>query len=363
MSKQKRDESQESDLDNFIDSMKKSLKAKDEDRVETFMSTGCTILDYLIANRRNGGIPAGRITEIAGEESSGKTLIASHVLANTQKIGGIPVYIDTEHAAQKTFMERVGVNWDKVLRPKPSTIEEVFDTIESIVAQAREKFDNTKPLTIVWDSIAATPPKAEIEGDYDPNSLMGVAAKAMSKGMRKLTEVVDYGNVTLLFLNQLRFKMNLENKYADPWVTPYGKAVPFHASTRIRLNSFSKIKEDESISSSEVVGIWTRAEIKKSRLSPPMRRAEFPIMFSHGIDDAMSIYRYLHEHKGLIEKAQGKTKITLDGKDYAFPHDQWREFLKENRLAVDDLLEKLLVVNYDPNDEEGATKDKESELE
>ncbi len=351
MSRQKKEESQNmSDLDSFIDSMKKSLKAKEEDRVETFMSTGCTILDYLIANRRNGGIPAGRITEIAGEESSGKTLIASHILANTQKMGGIPVYIDTEHAAQKMFMERVGVDWDRVLRPKPTTIEEVFDTIETIVAQAREKFDNTKPLTIVWDSIAATPAKAEIEGDYDPNSLMGTAAKAMSKGMRKLTEVVDYGNVTLLFLNQLRFKMNLENKYADPWITPYGKAVPFHASTRVRLNSFTKIRADEDVASSDVVGIWTRAEIKKSRLSPPLRRAEFPIMFSHGIDDEMSIYRYLHEHKGVIEKSQGKTKLTLAGKDYSFPHDQWKAFVKENRAAVEDLLEKLLVVSYDPGD-------------
>ncbi len=348
MSKKKLEESGGDDLDNFIKSMQKSLKSKNEDKVESFISTGSTILDYHIANRRNGGIPQGRLTEIAGEESSGKTLIAAHVLANTQKMGGIPVYIDTEHSAQAKFMRRMGLDWDKVLKPNPTTIEETFDTIENIVIQARE-YNEEKPLTIVWDSLAATPPKAEIEGDYDPQSLMGVAAKTMSKGMRKLTELVDYGKVTLLFLNQLRYKMNLENKYADPWVTPYGKAVPYHASVRVRLNSFTKVKASDE-PGAEVIGIWCRSHIKKSKIGPPERKAEFPILFANGIDDATSIYDYLHA-QSLIVKERGKSILTLAGKEHEFSHNEWRTFFKENRTAVEDLLEKKLVIPFDVPEE------------
>ncbi len=359
MSRKKTEESN-SDLDNFILSMQKSLKAKDDEPVESFISTGSTLLDYTIANRRNGGIPVGRLTEISGEESSGKTLIAAHILANTQKLGGIAVYIDTEHSAQAKFMRRLGLDWDRVIKPKPTTIEETFKTMEEVIIQARE-YNEDKPLTIVWDSIAATPPLAEIEGNYDPNSLMGVAAKAMSKGMRKLTEAVDYCKVTMVFLNQLRYKMQLEHKYADPWVTPYGKAVPFHASIRVRLNSFTKVKASED-KDAEVIGIWTRAHIKKSKIGPPERKAEFPILFASGIDDAGSIYDYLHT-QSLLSKEKGKSTLTLNGKEHTFPHEDWGTFFKEHNKEVGDLLEKLLVIDYDKNEQPVGEEKEDSDTE
>jgi len=358
MPKKKKEVAPAGDLEDFIKSMSKTLRTKDEEKVDSFISTGSTLLDYAIANRRNGGIPIARLTEIAGEESSGKTLIATHVLANTQKMGGIAVYIDTEHSAQKEFMQRIGVDWDMLLKPKPTTIEETFDTIEQIVIHAREKFDISKPLTIVWDSIAATPPRAEIEGDYDPNSLMGVPAKTMSKGMRKLVEMIDYGKVTLLFLNQLRYRLNLENKYADPWITPYGKAVPFHASVRVRLNSFTKVKDEKD--EKTIIGVWCRAHIKKSKISPPERKIEFPIMFDRGVDDAASIYKYLHEECGLIEKSAGNSKLFLGGAEKVFPHSEWRNFFKQNKQAIDSLLEQRIVAKYEPYDDDSDSEEESS---
>jgi recombination protein RecA len=355
MSRKKKEGEMEStstaDLDKFLHSLSKEVKSKEEEPVKEFISTGSTLLDYAIANQRNGGIPTCRLTELNGEESSGKSLIAMHVLANTQKKGGIGVYIDTEHSIETNFARRIGVDWDRLIKPNPETIEETFEVIEKIIIMARETFpDKEKPVTIVWDSVASTPPKAEIEGTYDANSRMGVGAKAVSLGMRKLTSTIDKGFVTLLFLNQLRFKMNVMNPYMDPFITPYGKAIPHHASIRIRLASGAKIKD--SVDPKVIHGIECRAKTIKSKISPPLREAEFPIMFSNGIDDEQSIYNYLHS-VGQIQKARGTSEITFsNGVVSEFKHTDWRDFAAKNRDAVNELLDKLLIRDYDKKSQE-----------
>src|SRR3990167_3391647 len=159
----------------------------------SFISTGSTILDYKISNRRNGGVPVGRITEITGLEGTGKSLIVSHVISNAQKMGAVIAYGETEMAENSVFMQRVGVDTKKLVTWHPKTLESFFTGAEQTIIKAREKFPNKeRPVIVILDSIAATPTEVEIEGSYDPNGRPGLMAKAMSLGLKKLTQVVGH---------------------------------------------------------------------------------------------------------------------------------------------------------------------------
>ncbi len=327
--------------------------------VKEFISTGSTVLDYLIANRRDGGVPVGKITEIVGEEATGKSLMAAHIIANTQKKGGIAIYIDTENAANSDFMKRIGVDIAKLVYLQPGTIEECFEAVEKTITMARAK-DTKCPVTVIWDSIAGTPPKAEIEGDYDPNSRIGLMAKALAKGMRKITGMVGREKVTLVFTNQLKVKIGV--MYGDPMTTPGGKAIPYHASVRVRLTRSKEIKEEKT---KEVYGVRTLAKVFKSRLGPPMRKCEFNVMYRDGIDDPCSIHDTLHA-RGIITKAGGWDKIIgPDGHECKFRSDDWAELVKGPGWAdhIQNVLELALVVKFDDTDIPDAGIDTESVLE
>ncbi len=326
--------------------------------VRSFISTGSTLLDYIISNRRDGGVPCGKLTEIQGEESSGKSLLCAHIIANTQKKGGIAVYLDTENASNPDFMRRIGVDLSSLIYVQPGTIEKAFETIEAIVKTFRAK--NSKvPITILWDSVGNTPPQAEIEGDYDPNSRMGLGAKAMAKGLRKITDLIGKEQITLVFTNPLKYAMG-GNGYGDPFITPYGKAVPYHSSARVRLTSSTKLKDKANV----VYGIVTNGRIIKTRLGPGHRSLKFDIHFDHGIDDEASWYLVLHE-AGMINKPgngwcyisdipSGKVedKGVDAGKDRGiqFRETAFGQLCRENpavRAWALDTLEKLLVVKYE----------------
>jgi recombination protein RecA len=273
--------------------------------VKEWISTDSTLLDYAISNRRDGGIPVGKISEISGEEASGKSLLCAHLCKNVQKKGGIVAYLDTENAMHPEFASQLGVDLSKMIYVQPGTIEEVGETIEKIILMVRQKAKD-KLVLIVWDSIAGTPPQAEIEGTFDPNERMGVTAKAMSKMMRKLTQTVGTERIALVFTNQLRYSFA---KYGDPFITPGGKAVPFFASVRIRLQRRGAEKEGADketgdLGKGDVVGVNTTAKVVKNRLGPPHRKCNFFISFAHGIEDIPSWFEKLHE-TGFIEKANG----------------------------------------------------------
>lgn len=311
--------------------------------VKDFISTGSTLLDYIISNRPNGGIPVGKLTEIVGEEASGKSLLCAHIIANTQKKGGIAIYLDTESAANPDFMKRLGVDISKLVYLQPGSIEECYEAIEKTMVMARAK-NTTCPITIIWDSTAASPPKAELEGDYDPNSRIGLAAKAHAKGMRKLTLNVAFDKVTLVFTNHLKVKIGV--MFGDPMTTSGGKAIPYHASVRIRLTKSTELKDEKN--DKEVFGIHTYAKVFKNRLGPPMRKCAFDILFAHGVDDASSVREYLWE-RGIITKAAGWLKMDVNGQERKFRSTDWSQMLKEPEFKkhVDGLLEKLCVVSYD----------------
>ena len=230
--KEKIVEQVDSDITSFADDLIKSLNKEFSQRVaynlsvdeaptivKRWVSTGCTQLDYIIANRKNGGLPEGRIIEIFGPPSNGKSHIALQVCKSTQKMGGIVVYIDTENATSIENLASMGIDVSKrFVYVESSCTEEVFSIIESTIIKAKQ-LKKDVPITVVWDSIAATSPKAEIEGDYDQQTV-GLQARVLSKGFRKITGVIGDNNVTLLCLNQTRLKIGV--MHGDPTcVDPY----------------------------------------------------------------------------------------------------------------------------------------------
>lgn len=328
--------------------------------VRDFISTGSTLLDFIISNRRDGGVPCGKLTEIQGEESSGKSLLCAHIIANTQKKGGIAVYLDTENAANPDFMRRIGVDLDKLIYVQPGTIEKTFETIENIIKTLRAK-SATIPVTILWDSVGNTPPQAEIEGDYDPNSRMGLGAKAMAKGLRMITDTIGKEQITMVFTQPLKFAMG-GSPYADPFITPYGKALPYHASVRVRLTSSTKLKDKDN----SVYGLKTNGRIIKSRLGPGHRSVKFEVHFDHGVDDEGSWFEFLHE-AGMIEKRNGWCYIDVHEDKRQWPADSWKlspkgrmelqfreagfgEMVRDNPLLREwclEAIEAFLVVKYE----------------
>jgi len=331
----------DSDLDNPTD-------------VKEWISTGNTLLDYCIANKAGGGVPVGKLTEVVGEEASGKSLLCTHLAAECQKKGGIVAYIDTENAMTPEFAKAIGVDLKKMIYLQPGTVEEVEAAILKMILMTRQKAPNQLVL-IVWDSIAGTPTKCEIEGELDLNMNQQLEkAKVLSKMMRRVTGILGKERIALVFTNQLKVKIG--TMYGDPLTTPGGKAVPYHASVRIRMNRRGTEKEDETIT-----GVNTAAKLIKNRLGPPLRKCHFFISFAHGIEDVESWFEYMHE-KGVIEKKNGWCYTpTYEGeKEFKFREAQWTSTVNGNPKFKNFILgelDKNLIVKY------GGTPEPESLME
>ena len=261
--------------------------------VTDWISTGSTLLDLAISNKPHGGFAAGRIAEINGLESSGKSLIGAHALATTQRKDGLAVYIDTESSVSSEFLQAIGINTDSMLYVHLETVEDVFDTIETIVTKIRES-NKDKLVTILVDSLAAASTKVEMDADFDKDGWATAKAIIISKAMRKITNLIARQRVCLIFTNQLRQKLGV--MFGDPWTTSGGKALPFHASTRIRLKNKGQIKDSKK----NVIGMTILAQVIKNRLGPPLRKAEFPLYFESGVDDAGSWLQVMKDH-GIVK--------------------------------------------------------------
>ncbi len=256
----------------------------DEDspsNVSEWVSSGCSMLDLAISNRPYGGFPVGRITEITGLEASGKSLLAAHTLAETQKKGGLAVYIDTESATSAEFLTAIGVDLKTMLYVPLETIEEIFETIETIVEGVR-KSDKDRLVTIVVDSIMGASTKIEMSAEYDKDGYATSKSIILSKAMRKVTNWIARERICLIFTNQLRTKLGVS--FGDQWTTAGGKAIPFHASVRLRLKNTGMIKAKVN-GVEQVVGSKTNVQVVKNRMGPPHRKVDYEIYYDSGIDN------------------------------------------------------------------------------
>ena len=238
------------------------------------------------------------ITEITGLEASGKSLLAAHTLAETQKKGGLAVYIDTESATSAEFLTAIGVDLKSMLYVPLETIEEIFETIETIVENVR-KSDKDRLVTIVVDSVMGASTKQEMSMEYDKDGYATSKSIILSKAMRKVTNWIARERICLIFTNQLRTKIGF--MFGDPWTTSGGKAIPFHSSVRLRLKNMGQIKAKVR-GQEQVVGIKTRVTVVKNRMGPPLRSIDYEIYFDSGIDNYGGWLKVMKDFK-LVKQA------------------------------------------------------------
>ena len=320
--------------------------------ISGFISSGSVILDTIMTNNqwpeKNGGYPIGRLIDITGNESTGKSLLANHALIETQRVGGIPVLIDEEGTTSigllklmglKVGEEAVKAGLEKLVLIQTGTVEGVFETIEKIIIKSRE-ISKSKPITIVWDSVAATSSKDEIEQGYEQEGYGTFKAKAISKGMRKLTPFISKLNVCLIFTNQLRQNIS-KFGHGDKFVAPGGKAIPFHASIRLRLEKIENIKAG-SDKNDPTIGIIVKVTTRKNKVAPFNRTCLLNIYFNQGINDEESWLDDLVDKKIIEKPTKQKYSFKMpDRKPFEFKKSEWFKILKED--AVYDYVKKQVI--------------------
>ena len=287
--------------------------------IET-IPTGCLALDLALGI---GGIPRGRMIEIYGPESSGKTTVALHAVAQAQAAGGIAAFVDAEHALDPVYAKKLGVKLDELYVSQPDTGEQALDIVDSLVRSSAVDI-------IVVDSVAALTPKAEIEGDMG-DSHVGLQARLMSQALRKLTAIVNKSKTCVVFINQLREKVGV--MFGSPEVTPGGKALKFYASVRIDVRKTDILKDSEG-----AAGNRTRAKVVKNKLAPPFRQAEFDIMYGEGISQEGCLIDLGVQYD--VIKKSGAWFSYNDNK-VANGREKMRQFLKDNPELSAEIEEKI----------------------
>ncbi len=271
--------------------------------------SGCLALDLALGI---GGFPRGRMIEIYGPESSGKTTVALHAVAEAQKRGGIAAFVDAEHALDPVYAKKLGVDLDELYVSQPDTGEQALDIVDALVRSSAVDI-------IVVDSVAALTPKAEIEGDMG-DSHVGAQARLMSQALRKLTAIVNKSKTCVIFINQLREKVGV--MFGNPEVTPGGKALKFYASVRIDVRKIDTLKDSEG-----AAGNRTRAKVVKNKLAPPFRQAEFDIMYGEGVSQEGCIID-LGVQYDIIKKSGAW--FSYQENKLANGREKMRQFLKDN---------------------------------
>ena len=306
--------------------------------VDGWISTGCAMLDVAVSNRPYGGLPVGRITEITGLEQSGKSLVSAHLLAETQKQGGVAVLIDTETAVSRDFLEAIGVDVSKLLYVSADSVEQIFDFTETIIEKVRET-SKDKIVTIVVDSVAAASTTNELAADYKKDGYATDKAIIISKAMRKITNMIGRQKISLVFTNQLRQKMNA--MFGDPWTTSGGKALAFHASVRLRLKNMGQIKMKQG-GQDRTVGMKVRCQVVKNRMGPPLRAADFEIFFDRGIDNYGSWLKVMKENNLVKQAGAWYTYVdTETGEEIKFQSKDFIEMMGEKEELREQIYKKI----------------------
>jgi len=303
-------------------SIMKMGKDAEKVRVET-IPTGAINLDAAIGV---GGIPRGRITEIYGPESSGKTTLCLHVVANAQRQGGVAAFIDAEHALDTEYARKLGVDVDNLLISQPDTGEQALEICEILVRSGAVDI-------VVVDSVAALVPKAEIEGDMG-DSHVGLQARLMSQALRKLTGAIARSKTSVIFINQLREKIGV--MFGNPETTTGGKALKFYASLRLDIRRIGPVKEKD-----DVVGSHVRVKVVKNKVAPPFKQAEFDIMYAEGISHT-SLLVDIGAESGIIEKSGAW--YSYKGQKIGQGRENAKLFLKDNAAIMAEVEAQVKVV-------------------
>ncbi len=270
-----------------------------------------------------GGYPRGRVVEIFGPESSGKTTLALHAIAEAQKAGGVAAFIDAEHALDVTYARRLGVNLAELLVSQPDTGEQALEIAEQLVRSGACDI-------VVIDSVAALVPRAEIEGEMG-DAHMGVQARLMSQALRKLTAVVSRNQSTVVFINQIRMKIGVV--FGNPETTTGGHALKFYATVRLDIRRIGQVKEGETS-----VGSRTRVKVVKNKVAPPFREAEFDIRYGTGVDRLAEAVD-LGVERGIVEKSGAH--FAMDGERIGQGRERAVEWLRDNPAALERLVARL----------------------
>tara|TARA_B100001750_G_C15420995_1_gene552921 strand:- start:107 stop:1141 length:1035 start_codon:yes stop_codon:yes gene_type:complete len=291
--------------------------------------TGSLALDMALGI---GGIPRGRVTEVYGAESAGKSTLALHIMAESQKLGGVAAYIDVEHAMDPSYAQKLGVDVEALLISQPDDAEQALEITEYLVRSGAVD-------VVVVDSVAALVPRAEIEGDMG-DAQMGLQARLMSQALRKLTSSINRSKTAVLFINQLRMKIGV--MFGNPEVTPGGRALKFYSSVRIDLRRVDSIKQG-----TEIVGNRVRARVVKNKVAPPFRVAEFDIMFYEGISWEGDV----------IDIGSSKNVIKRSGAFYSYGdirlgqgRENAKQFLRDNPKVALEI--EAIIRTDDPSEQE-----------
>ncbi len=294
-----------------------------DDKVNTELEvipTGCISLDLALGV---GGVPRGRILEIFGPESSGKTTVALHIIAETQKLGGVAAFIDAEHALDAVYAKALGVKIDELYISQPDTGEQALDICESLVRSSAVD-------VIVVDSVAALTPKAEIEGDMG-DSHVGLLARLMSQALRKLTAITNRSKTCVIFINQLREKVGV--MFGNPETTPGGKALKYFASVRLDIRKADALKSD-----GEIVGNRAKAKVVKNKVAPPFKVAEFDIIYGEGISQEGCLIDLGVEYNVLTKSGAW---YSYNDEKLANGREKMREYLKANPAVAAEIEQKI----------------------
>lgn len=297
------------------------MKLGDKPKVDVdVVPTGSIGLDYALGV---GGLPRGRVIEIFGPESSGKTTLTLHVIAEAQKKGGVCAFIDAEHALDPEYAKKLGVNIQDLLVSQPDTGEQALDIAESLILSG--KVD-----VIVVDSVAALTPKKEIEGDMG-DSHVGLQARLMSQALRKMTPIVSKSKTIVIFINQIRMKIGV--MFGNPETTPGGNALKFYSSVRIDIRRIAQIKKGD-----EIVGSRTKVKVLKNKVAAPFKTTEFDVIYNEGISREGEIIA-LGEKLGVITKSG--TSYSYGDEKLGRGYDATRSYLKENKKLTDGILKTI----------------------
>lgn len=311
-----------------------------------WVSTGSTMLDLAVANRPHGGLPVGKMVELSGLEGTGKSLICGHLIAETQKKGGLSVFFDSESAIDKSYWTALGVKINSVNCVPFTTLEELFTKLELCIATFR-KADKDRLLTIYVDSIAQASVEKEMESEHGVDGYNTGKSIIISKAMRKITNLISKQRILLVFTNQLRYNMNA-GPFGDKWITPGGKALPFSCSVRLRLANLGKLTKGD-----EVIGMKAQTQVIKNRCGPNYRTAAFEIHYDSGIQDLASWLKYMKEHGLVGGDGHGYTYTRPDGTKLTFKTDKFVEMINTDPAFKEEVYQVICasyIMKYrDPN--------------